>query len=49
MEIKKVEIEALITQVMYQAQKAIEEKRPRFSLGFKGWGFIVEVEGVGHR
>jgi hypothetical protein len=46
-EIKKAEVEALLTQVMYQAQKAIQEKRPRFSLGFKGWGFIVEVDGGG--
>ncbi len=49
MEIKKAEIEALLAQVMYQAGKAIEEKRPRFSLGFKGWGFIVEVKGGGYR
>ena len=49
MEIKRAEIEGLLTQVMYQAQKAVQEKRPRLSLGFKGWGFIVEVEGGGHR
>ena len=33
MEIHRDEIEALLTQVMYQAQKAMQEKRPRFSLG----------------
>ena len=49
MELKKAEVAALIHQVVHGTEKAIEAKRPRFSIGFKGWNFLVEVEVGGHR
>ena len=57
--VTKEDIKGLICQVVYQTEKAVEQNRPRFILGFKvrqedgsllrEWGFFVEVGGGGSR